>query len=137
MIFVFICISETLPQYGLHSSLPFTKEEHPILSLLFSSSSYCINLVHILVFVITELWYDEYFLFLPVFRMSTACAYCPMPGEPSDIRPCLYRCGETPKSTLETLVQPSLIKACAFFCYRQVHLQTTIHHTSAPFSAAM
>lgn len=31
----------------------------------------------------------------------------------------------------DPLVQPSLIKVCAFFYYRQVHLQTTIHHTSA------
>lgn len=31
----------------------------------------------------------------------------------------------------DPLVRPSLIKVCAFFYYRQVHLQTTIHHTSA------
>lgn len=37
-----------------------------------------------------------------------------------------------PKTTLDTLVQSSLIKACAFFCYWQVHLQTTIHQTSTP-----
>lgn len=37
-----------------------------------------------------------------------------------------------PKTTLDTLVQSSLIKACAFFSYRQVHLQTTIHQSARP-----
>lgn len=38
---------------------------------------------------------------------------------------------EPPTSSPAPLVQSSLIKACAFPCYRQVHLQTTIRQTSA------
>lgn len=101
---------------------------------MISRNCHCLNYARmqrdlVYLFVITKVWHDKYFLFIWVFRTSTH-NLCLLPyGEPSDTWPW---CGETPKSTLVTLVQSSLIKACAFFCYRQVHLQTTIHQTSAP-----
>lgn len=53
-------------------------------------------------------------------------------GEGGTLAAKTWRERETPTSTPDPLVQSSLIKAGAFFCYRQVHLQTTIHQTCAP-----
>lgn len=115
------------------------QQKFALLAILFCRILIIVYAFQYLVLHTLSVWFIFFSLWLLKYSMINIFRPCKSPGRAYTTcascrkdNPLVHDPAWHPKTTLDTLVQSSLIKACAFFCYWQVHLQTTIHQTSTP-----